>query len=106
MPLSDPGRLQAHFGRVRCVFDGDDGRGAVRLVSPPTVKLRAGQGTEISCERRGDRFIGRLGGTEWSRTVTGIGPIRNDSAMSVGTKRLNDVDTFPGFIDDLGYWRG
>lgn len=94
-----------HFGRVICTFDGVDSRPPVRVTSPVGVRVQAGEWTKLHCKRQGDRFIVEVNGNAASMTVSGIGPITNTSPLTVGAKKLNDSDTFPGGIDDLTFWR-
>jgi concanavalin A-like lectin/glucanase superfamily protein len=102
----DGGAPGGHFGRVICVFDGADTRSEVRVTSPVGAKVQPGQWTALHCERQGDRFIVGVDGSQASLTVPGIGPITNSSALTVGAKKLNDSDTFPGGVDDLVFSRG
>lgn len=95
-----------HFGRVLCTFDGVDSRPPVRVTSPIGVRVQAGVWTQLRCARQGDRFVVEVDGISASLVVSGIGPITNTSPLTVGSKKLNDSDTFPGGIDDLVLWRG
>jgi hypothetical protein len=98
---------QRNFGTAICTFDGaDDGKGPVRVRSSARVANDGGW-TALHCERQGNDFIMVVNGTAPVKaTVAGVGPIANTSALTVGTKKLNDSDTFPGEIDDLVYRSG
>jgi hypothetical protein len=97
---------QKAFGQAICTFDGVDGHGPVRVRSAARVPNN-GSWTTLRCERRGSDFLLQVnGGTPVKVTVPGIGPIENASALTVGTKKLNDSDTFPGDIDELVYSSG
>jgi hypothetical protein len=97
---------QRSFGQAICTFDGVDGHGPVRVRSVTRV-ANNGSWTTLRCERQGPDFLVYVnGGTPVKLTVPNIGPIANSSPLSVGTKKLNDSDTFPGFIDELRYWIG
>jgi hypothetical protein len=68
------------------------------------VRVSSNRWTELRCQRRTDEFLLSVdGGTPVTMTVGGIGPIENSSPLSVGTKKLNDSDTFPGYIEKLVY---
>jgi len=94
---------QQNFGTAICTFDGVDGKGPVRVRS--TVRVpNDGRWTALHCKRQGDDFIVQVNDSSPVKaTVAGVGPIGNTSILSVGTKKLNDSDTFPGEIDDLVY---
>lgn len=94
------------FGRVICTFDGIDSSKPVRVSTPAGVTVPAGVWTELRCERQGNRFIAGINGQQGSLTVSNIGPITNSSALTVGAKKLNDSDTFPGDVDELVFWEG
>jgi len=97
---------QRNFGQVICTFDGaNDGKGPVRVRSAVSV-ANDGRWTALRCERRGTDFFVEVNGTSLKARVSGIGPIENSSALTVGAKKLNDSDTFRGGIDDLVYWSG
>jgi hypothetical protein len=94
---------QRSFATAICTFDGlNDGKGPVRVRS--TAKVANGRWTALHCDRHGNDFTVAVNdGPPVKATVAGVGPIENTSALSVGTKKLNDSDTFPGEIDDLVY---
>jgi hypothetical protein len=94
----------AGFGRVICTFDGIDSHGPVRVTSP--VRIQPGEWTKLGCERHGDQFIVKVGPNSWTSVVSGIGAITNTSTLTVGAKKLNDSDTFPGGVADLVFSRG
>jgi Concanavalin A-like lectin/glucanases superfamily len=95
---------QKDFATALCTFDGaNDGKGPVRVRSAARV-ANDGRWTALHCERHGNDFTVSVNdGTPVKATVAGIGAIENSSALTVGTKKLNDSDTFPGEIDDLVY---
>ena len=93
-----------NFATAICTFDGaNDGKGPVRVRS--TVRVaNDGRWTALHCERQGNDFTVSVNdGPPMKATVAGIGPIGNTSPLTVGTKKLNDSDTFPGEIDDIVY---
>jgi hypothetical protein len=98
-----PDKGKAGFGRVICTFDGVDSRGPVRVSSQ--TRIQAGQWAELGCERRGDQFIVKVDTSSTAVTVSGIGAITNSRALTVGAKKLNDSDTFPGGIAGLRFSR-
>ena len=95
---------QRNFATAICTFDGlNDGKGPVRVRSTAKVP-NDGRWTSLHCERRGNDFLVAVNdGSPVKATVSGIGPIENSSALTVGTKKLDDSDTFPGEIDDVVY---
>jgi hypothetical protein len=96
---------QKSFGQAICTFDGVDGHAQVRVKS--AARVPSARWTKLRCERRGNDFLLSVNdGTPVKLTVSGIGPIENSSPLTVGTKKLNDSDTFPGYIDELVYSSG
>ncbi len=83
---------------LSCVFDGATRK--VRVVSKTT--FAPGTWTTLRCGRSGNALTATVNGITTSKAVT-VGSINNSSSLVLGAKKLNDVDTYLGAMDEAVY---